>query len=181
MKKLLFIPLAVLLFAGCQKETDFDNKVQDDLLSQASKAPDKKARPLSGNLNNAPVPGYPGASCSNVFDISGQNFIYGNVSHLGRLKSGSLGTVKACNFFIDGQITYDEVWVAANGDELYMDSYIVIAPDPVIPGVGTWTGEGTIKGGTGRFDGASGKWRFLNTNYFADGTSTWSISGEITY
>lgn len=181
MKKLLFIPLAVLLFAGCQKENISDNKSQLDALSLDQKAPVKKARPLSGSLNNAPVPGFEPASCSGIFTVSGQNFIYGNVSHLGRLKSGSLGTVKACNFFVDGQITYDEVWVAANGDELYMDSYIVIAPDPVIPGVGTWTGEGIIRGGTGRFDGASGKWRFVDSKYFADGTSTWGITGEINY
>lgn len=179
MKKFLFVAMSVLVFASCQKEGISDN--QAEALSASNKVTAKKARPLSGDLSNAPVPGYPAASCSDIFTISGRNFLYGNVSHLGLLKSGSFGTVQACNFFIDGQITYKEVWVAANGDELYMDSYIIISPDPVVANTGTWTGEGTITGGTGRFDGATGNWKYANTKYFADGTSTWKISGEITY
>lgn len=181
MKKFLFLALAVMLFASCQKEGISDNKAQLDALSMSQHATAKKARPLSGNLSNAPVPGYPAANCSDIFTVSGRNFIYGNVSHLGVLQSGSFGTVQACNFFVDGTVTYKEVWVAANGDELYMDSYILVSPDPVVPNTGTWTGAGTITGGTGRFAGASGNWTFANTNYYADGTSTWSIAGEIVY
>jgi hypothetical protein len=179
MKKLLGIALSVLIFAACQKEEIPVDKTTFDDVVQNNKATGKKARPLSGDLNNAPVPGYPAASCSGVFTVSGQNFLYGTVSHLGRLKSGSLGTVQACNFFIDGTITYKEVWVAANGDKVYSDSYIILADNG--DGSGTWTGEGTITGGTGRFSGASGSWTFANARYFADGTAAWEINGEIVY
>ncbi len=186
MKKLLFISLAILLIAGCQKEMNSDNKAQNDVLSQTNTATKKQARPLSGDLNNAPVPNAPPVICSDLFPISGQNFLYGNVSHMGKLNSGSLGTAQVCNVTgfdpLSATISYTEVWVAANGDKVFSNTIIYIVGDTETGGTtGTWTGSGIITGGTGRFDGATGKWDFSNTRFFADGTSTWSISGEIIY
>ena len=191
MKKLLFIPLSILFFVGCQKEENFETKTQDDLLSQASKAPNKKARPISGNLNNAPNPDAPPIICSGAFPISGQNFIYGNVSHLGLLKSGTVGNALICDITnfpsaldpsLRGTITFNEIWVAANGDKLFSNSTIYIVGDPATQNATlTWTGSNIITGGTGRFEGATGSWEQLNGKFFADGTATWSIKGEITY
>lgn len=181
MKKLLGIALSVLIFAACQKEEIPVDKAQFDDIVQNNKAPEKKARPLSGDLNNAPVPGIPPVDCGFGLTLSGKNFLYGTVSHLGRLKSGSFGIAQTCTVFTDGKATYKEIWIAANGDQVFIDSYIIPVADPLIPNEGTWTGEGVITGGTGRFEGASGKWTFYNTRYFADGTSRWSVSGEIIY
>jgi hypothetical protein len=191
MKKLLFISLAVLLFAGCQKESISENKAQFDAVSESNQANNTKARPLSGNLTNAPNPDAAPILCSGVIPVSGQNFIYGNVSHLGQLKPGSLGTALNCDITnfpsaldpsLRGTVTYNEVWVAANGDKVFNFSTIYIVGNVADGGAtGTWTGSGTITGGTGRFEGASGSWDFVNGRYFADGTSAWSISGSITY
>jgi hypothetical protein len=187
MKKVFFIPLVILLFAGCQKEMNSDNKAQNDVLSQTNKASKKQARPISGDLSNAAVPGAEPVSCSGIFPVSGQNFIYGNVSHLGRLKSGSLGIAQECNItnfvtYLDLSISFKEIYVAANGDKLFSSVTIDIIGDPLTSGAtGTWTGSNIITGGTGRFEGATGHWDQLNGKYFANGTATWSILGEITY
>ena len=191
MKKLLFISLAILLFAGCQKESITENKTQLDALSESSKANNKQARPISGDLNNAPDPGAAPVFCSGIIPISGQNFIYGNVSHMGKLKSGSLGIALNCDITnfpsvldpsLRATITFNEIWVAANGDKLFSNSTINIVGDPATQNTTlTWTGSNIVTGGTGRFEGATGSWEQLNGKFFADGTATWSISGNITY
>jgi hypothetical protein len=186
MKKLFFISLAVLLFVGCQKESITEDKAQFDALAASSKAGNQKARPLSGDLTNAPNPNAAPISCSGIFPLSGQNFLYGNVSHLGKLQSGSVGNALVCNLTgfdpLTATITYTEVWVAANGDQVFSNSTISIVGDTDNGGAtGIFTGSAIITGGTGRFTGASGAWDFVNGKYFADGTSAWGIRGTITY
>ena len=186
MKKLLFISFAVLLFASCQKESITEDKAQFDAVSESSKAINPKTRPLSGDLTNAPVPGANPISCSDIFPISGQNFLYGNVSHLGKLQSGSVGNALVCNITgfdpLTATITYNEVLVAANGDKVFSNSIVNIVGDVETGGAtGIFTGSVIITGGTGRFNGASGAYDFVNGKFFADGTSAWSISGSITY
>jgi len=191
MRKLLFISMAVLLFAACQKESITENKSQFDAVSESSQANNPKARPISGDLNNAPDPDAAPVLCSGVVPISGQNLIYGNVSHMGKLKSGTVGIALDCeitNFpsaldpSFRATINFNEIWVAANGDKLFSSSTIYIVGDPATQNTTfTWTGSNIVTGGTGRFEGATGGWQQLNGKFFADGTATWSISGNITY
>lgn len=187
MKRISIFILAVttMLFA-CKKDTvqTVQEKSKPSLEKMSAKK--KHTVPISGDLSNAPVPNAPPVICSDLFPISGQNFLYGNVSHMGKLKSGSLGTAQVCNITgfdpLRATITYTEVKVAANGDKVFSNSIIYIVGDTETGGAtGTWTGSGIITGGTGRFDGATGAWDFSNARFFADGTSTWSISGNITY
>jgi hypothetical protein len=186
MKKILFMSFAVLLFASCQKESITEDQSPFGLVTESAKAGNKKARPLSGDFTNAPNPNAAPVSCSGVFPISGQNFLYGNVSHLGKLQSGSVGNALVCNLTgfdpLTATITYNEVLVAANGDKVFSNSTVNIVGDVETGGAtGIFTGSVIITGGTGRFTGASGAYEFVNGKFFADGTSAWSISGSITY
>lgn len=186
MKKIILMGFAVLLLASCKKENISESiSPAESPTATISKA--KVTRPFTGDISNAGVPDAPGVSCSGAFPISGKNFIYGNVSHMGRLKSGSFGIAQVCEVtdfdtYLALNITYKEIWVAANGDQLYSNTVIDVVGNPLDGGAtGTWTGSSVITGGTGRFEGATGHFNPLNGHYFADGTATWSVKGEITY
>ncbi len=178
------VSLLVTLFVGvsCTSESvsDFDST------NKNTKEKERKERPMKGNFSNTADLSVEPLICEpGVLDIPiTTNHLFGNVTHIGKLQDGSLGSPQTCELFDEAtftlRITYNTFYIAPNGDELYGVSETFVTPAPPTFTSGIFTGSVTIIGGTGRFAEATGGWDFVNASF--DGpNSVWQIDGSITY
>lgn len=181
--KFLFLIIAALLFLfnGCNKDAFFDEETSVEL---------KKAKvpiPLKGEVcmidnpdDRIPVHFWnpegdvvPGAT------VVGIAFLYGNLTHMGKLDeqsymTGREGAYLDYDAYLQGKTivvaTYDSWLFAANGDYIQIVSNIKIDR-----GAQTITGNYTITGGSGKFVNAAGKGSFSGV------LPCWNAEGTLEY
>jgi hypothetical protein len=110
------------------------------------------------------------------------------MSHVGKYTGQTFTTSFEFNADFTGGIqTSDDIVVAANGDEIWTKSETVITFSPETgPGgdqtfsAGTYAGGFDIVGGTGRFEGATGRMD-LDNGVFGGGIATHNAEGTIIY
>lgn len=110
----------------------------------------------------------------------------GNMSHAGKITGQT--TTTSFEFISASQAiqTSVDVIVAANGDEIYTSSGVLVtfSPETILDGsysAGTYTGGFDIVGGTGRFDGAVGRMDIVGNGEFSSGVAQHNAAGSITY
>lgn len=189
----------LLLSYSCTQEsisTDFGDvpEIYNGSDITVAYAKGKKARPIKGDVSfmldtsNDPV-----LLCGSIPFFQG--LVSGNVSHLGKLQpgqsaeggepiSGSYVIPESCDVsgFPEVIAEYTGIFIAANGDQLWISNETILIFDPIQTGpfpTGTATGTGTFDGGDGRFDDASGTFTF--TGSFGGGNVQTELEGEITY
>lgn len=166
MKKMVMMAMGIMLLAACKKDSSTDAFLMDDLASQKSGGK-QVTRPMKIDIFSSPNPDFVRTPCANgPFLFTSGFFVNGTATHLGKIDAGnSLGEDVSCNFTVtaDGRFVLEtEVAgqiAAANGDIIYYTGSdkldltdILLGASPLGTIVGTWT----IKGGTGRFVGATG-------------------------
>lgn len=174
------------------------NKESNDLASTEVNQSDdlkkgKKARPLKGQIvYTEDLDITVACECAEPSIIGGLFSGTGNLTHLGKTYSESFACVtfiycEDCpeepdyiiGYTMESQCTTQ---IAANGDELWIeyDPYIAMIDfDCFCQFTGTTTG--TITGGTGRFENASGSVEVYVVNDIVNGIVTAKWDGEITY
>ena len=160
----------ILMAVSCSTEAISDYETTD-LTAITAKA--KKPRPIKNN--------YVGVDRYEDGILVGADFS-GNMSHVGKYTGQTLTTSFVFNADGTGIQTSDDTIVAANGDLIYTKSVTVISfsPDDPTFSTGTYAGGFDIVGGTGRFEGATGRMD-LDNGVFGGGIATHNASGTITY
>ncbi|MBD0851169.1 hypothetical protein [Maribacter arenosus] len=181
--------LAMLLFAySCSQETSLDPTESLEAHSAKSSKAKKATRAIRGKINNDADPSVAPVPCDDPSGLEiglSTNFIYGNMTHLGKIQPGSFGRPIVCETFLaEGKIVsvYEVNYIGAHGDEIRTRENTIIIFNPEDPTFNTGTFEGTIEiiGGTGRFEGATGNMVFVDASFIGS-KSTWEVVGEITY
>jgi hypothetical protein len=181
--------LAMLLFAySCSQETSLDPTENLEAHSAKSNKAKKATRAIRGKINNDADPSVTPVPCDDPSGLEiglSTNFIYGNMTHLGKIQSGSFGRPIVCETFLaEGKIVsvYEVNYIGAHGDEIRTRENTTIIFNPEDPTFNTGTFEGAIEiiGGTGRFEGATGNMVFVDASFIGS-KSTWEVVGEITY
>lgn len=165
---------AILMAVSCSTES-LSEVETTNLTATAAKA--KKPRPIKNT--------YVGIDRYEDGKLVGANFT-GILSHAGKITGQT--TTTDFYFFSESQAiqTSEDVIVAANGDEIYTSSMVTItfSPETIVAGTysaGTYTGGFDIVGGTGRFDGASGRMEIVDYGTFNSGTAEHKAAGTISY
>ena len=183
MKTLVYLfVIAMLLFAGCEKDEMFNENMNIPELKKA-----KVPIPLKGEIcmidnevDRIPVHfGSPDGPVVSGATVVRNAFLYGNLTHMGKLDeqssmTGREGAYLDAAAYSEGKIivvaTYDGRLFAANGD--YIDLVSNIRIDR---GAQTISADYTITGGSGRFENAAG-------NGFLSGLlPCWDSEGTIVY
>ena len=183
-KKLIllsFIALA-LIVGGCSKQNPFeaqsDSTINDgEQISLAKKV----SLPLKGYFETVIETFYP-IEFVNGVPVKFEMHIVGTgiVSHLGNC---TVAFDQIADYSVNPTaptLTAPNVVVtAANGDELYFESYGTANDNGT--GNPTFTGSFTFTGGTGRFSNASGSVTFTGSANLATMTGEFSFAGRIAY
>ncbi len=181
--------LAMFLLAySCSQETTMDGTENLEAYSAKSQKGAKATRAIRGKINNDADPSVDPVPCDDSSGLGialSTNFIYGNMTHLGKIQPGSFGRPIECETNLaEGKIisVYEVNYIGAHGDEIRTREYTTIIFNPEDPTFNTGTFEGTIDiiGGTGRFEGATGNMVFVDASFIGS-KSTWEVVGEITY
>jgi hypothetical protein len=180
--------LAMILFAySCSQETSLDPTENLEAYSAKSDKGAKATRAIRAKLNNDADPSVQPVLCSpsGAGIALTTNFIYGNMTHLGKIQPGSFGRPIECEAVLaEGKINsvYEVNYIGAHGDEIRTRENVTIIFNPEDPTFNTGTFEGTIDimGGKGRFEFATGNMVFVGAS-FVGSVSTWEVVGEITY
>ena len=113
------------------------------------------------------------------------NSFSGNISHGGKFTGE--GTTTDFYFTSESEAvqTSEDFMVVANGDKLFTSSevFITFTPESILDGTyssGTYVGGFDIVGGTGRFEGATGRMEMGN-GVFDSGVAQHNAEGTITY
>ena len=144
-------------------------------------AADSQARPIKGQLSGDVVfvMGGDYAECDAGYPGMGAEYVaYGNMAHLGKTTmTGSHCASEAGA----GSLTL----VAANRDEIYVDYTAVEACDYPSATTGTCDYDGTVTGGTGRFEDATGEQLvhvdFMDISGFPVWPGVFTFTGTIGY
>ena len=172
--KLAVLTTFILSVVSCSTEaiSEIENS---DLTATAAKA--KKPRPIKNT--------YVGVDRFEDGILVGADFS-GNMSHAGKITGQT--TTADFYFFSETQAfqSSDDVIVTANGDEIYTASEVIITFSAAsiadcTYSEGIYTGGFDIVGGTGRFDGATGRMEIVNHGVFNSGISEHNAAGTITY
>ena len=157
----------ILMAVSCSTESVSEYETTD-LTATAAKA--KKPRPIKNN--------YVGVDRA---DGSGSDFS-GNMSHVGKYTGQTITTFFEFNADGTGTQRSEDTIVAANGDEIYTESEVIItfSPDDPTFSTGTYEGGFDIVGGSGRFKGAKGRMD-LDNGVFGGGIATHNAEGTIIY
>lgn len=157
----------ILMALSCSPESVSEYETTD-LTATTAKA--KKPKPIKNN--------YVGVDRA---DGSGSDFS-GNMSHVGKYTGQTFTTSFLPNENGTFTLTSDDTIVAANGDEIYTKSEVVVtfSPDDPTFSSGTYAGGFDIVGGTGRFEGATGRMD-LDNGVFSGGIAKHNAEGIITY
>lgn len=159
----------ILMAVSCSTESISEYETTD-LTATTAKA--KKPRPIKNN--------YVGVDRYVDGELVGSDFS-GNMSHVGKYTGQTFTTSFEFNADFTGGIqTSDDIVVAANGDEIWTKSVTEITFAPGSFTEGTYKGGFDIVGGTGRFEGATGRMD-LDNGVFGGGIAKHNASGTITY
>ena len=135
-----------------------------------------QAVPFKGSSHQQAVSATPTEDPTVVFVVTEGE---GQLTHLGHFTFVSPHTSGLLDFSIEGTQNF----TAANGDELYADIAgqlePVVAEDGRVLLVGTV--NGTITGGTGRFENATGTYEFHIVFDTTTAASTGEFGGEISF
>ena len=153
----------ILMVVSCSTESISDYETTD-LTATAAKA--KMPRPVKNTYVGVDRP-----------DGSGSDFT-GNMSHVGKFTGQTFTTSFEFNPDGTATLTSSDIIVAANGDKIYTSSSVIIVFTSATGG--TYTGGFDIVGGTGRFEGATGR-QEINNGEFMDGIARHTAEGTITY
>lgn len=171
--KLLFLS-SLLFVLSCSTESVSDD-LTTNLTATAVKA--KKPRPIKNT--------YVGIDRFEEGVLVGANFT-GNMSHAGNITG--MTTTTDFYFISESQAvqTSDDVIVAANGDEIYTASEVLItfSVETILDGTyskGTYTGGFDFVGGKGRFEGATGRSEIVGEGVFDSESARHRAAGTITY
>lgn len=167
----LLLSFMFLLIAGCSKL-----EIQPDPLNSGDDGALKSAKihpvPFKASFE---VWSYPAAPVNGILEqiVEGN----GNATHLGKTTIYVNEEIDLRGFPWLG--AYDIIFTAANGDQLFGVYTSDIDPSsfPELTGVG----NGTITGGTGRFEDAIGDLVYKVTFNAAEGKGKVSYSGNIMY
>ena len=172
--KLALLSTFILSVVSCSTEA-INTDETTNLTAVAAKA--KKPRPIKNT--------YVGIDRFEGGVLVGADFS-GNMSHAGKFTGQTI--ITSFDFISESQATQTSVdlIVAANGDKIYTSSGVTItfSPESIADGTysaGTYTGGFDIVGGTGRFDGATGRMDVVGNGEFGAGVSRHSAAGSITY
>lgn len=154
----------ILMAVSCSTESISDYETTD-LTATAAKA--KMPRPIKNTYVGVDRP-----------DGSGSDYT-GNMSHVGKYTGQTFTTSFEFNPDGTATLTSSDITVAANGDEIHTSSKVIIVFNETFTG-GTYTGGFDIVGGTGRFEGATGRQEIINGE-FMDGIARHTAEGTITY
>ncbi len=106
--------------------------------------------------------------------------IGGQITHLGNVAGGHLEFLNCNPGKLDGVSVFAADYVgefhSPSGDKVFYEGTLTFFPDPGQEGIS----ENVITGGTGKWDGASGHFRYYNITLQEDGTFYASIEGMIT-
>jgi hypothetical protein len=175
----LALIFTISLTMSCSKDSDefshHVNSVIEDVSTSAQTSHRQQAR--SGKQVPRPIKNsYVGEDRP---DGSGQDF-YGTMSHVGLFTGHTVTTAFYPNSDGTFTLTSEDEIVAANGDVIYTRSRVLVVFGNPMGTQGTYSGGFDIVGGTGRFDGATGRMN-IDNGVFKDGVSRHNAVGEITY
>lgn len=169
MKTIIQLALSIcLIFAMSCTAESVDDPAVDELTATNVRAGKKITKPVKNS--------YTGVDRA---DGTGQDFT-GTMSHVGKFTGSTFITSFVFNPDGTATLTSDDVIVAANGDEIYTSSEVILVFGNPAGTEGTYSGGFDITGGTGRFDGATGRMT-MDNGVFKDGVATHNAVGEITY
>jgi len=172
--KLAMLTTLILSVVSCSTDSISEDETTN-LTSTAAKA--KKPRPIKNT--------YVGIDRLEDGVLVGADFS-GNMSHAGKITGQTITTSFTFISASEAIQTSDDIIVTANGDEIYTASEVLIrfSPETISDGTysaGTYTGGFDIVGGTGRFDGATGRMDIVNYGVFGSGVAEHNAVGTITY
>jgi hypothetical protein len=185
----LAILALIAMVISCSQETTMDGTENLEAHTVKSSKAAKATRAIRGKINNDADPSIDPVVCigsTPELPIAlNTNFIYGNMTHLGKIQPGSFGRPLECEGILaEGKIisVYEVNYIGAHGDEIRTRENTTIIFNPEDPTFNTGTFEGTIEiiGGSGRFEGATGTMVFKDAS-FVGSKSTWEVVGEIRY
>lgn len=173
-KSLLFAGFIFILFVSCDS-TSIDGS-ESIAASLSASAKSVNAKPVEKDVSISIV-GIDNSAGT------GSNFV-GTMTHLGEVHGATSTTLFQDNG--DGTFNYgsSDILYAANGDELYTETKIVLTFNSAT--AATYVGGFIVTGGTGRFRGATGSFSIANGVYIINeatgiGTATHNAVGTITY
>lgn len=171
-RTLLFASFIFMIFGSCDSSSIDESELAAASLSTNAKS--IKAKPVERDVSNSVVA---------TDTPTGSTFV-GTMTHLGKIHGVVTATALVDNG--DGTVNFasNDVLVAANGDELYTQTNVVLTFSSALEA--TYVGGFTVEGGTGRFVGATGYLSIANGVYSINGdtgigTSTHNAVGKITY
>ena len=183
-KKLILLSFIVLIFmvGGCSKQNPIDPQLDSAFNDGEQISLAKKVSvPVKGYFETVietfiPIEFINGQPVKFTMHIVGT----GNVSHLGNctVAFDQIGDY-SINPNAPALSAPNVVVTAANGDELYFESYGTANDNGT--GNPTFTGSFTFTGGTGRFGNASGSATFTGSANLATMTGEFSFAGRIAY
>ncbi len=161
----LLMATSLVMVISCSKDSATD-LTQENLTATNAKGGKQVTRPVKNNYVGIDRP-----------DGSGSDFT-GNMSHVGKMTGSTYTTAFIDNLDGTYTLTSDDVINAANGDQIFTSSEVIIVPSSATDG--SYYGGFDITGGTGRFDGATGRMEVANGSY-SSGRATHNAVGTITY
>ncbi|WP_281540630.1 hypothetical protein [Maribacter aestuarii] len=171
--KLSVLATFILAVVSCSTEAISEDGLTD-FTSTTAKA--KKPRPIKNS--------FMGFDRFEDGVLVGNSFS-GNISHGGKYTGEGTTT----NFYFTSESeavqTSEDFIVVANGDKIFTSSevFITFTPESVIDGTyssGTYVGGFDFVGGTGRFEGATGRME-MDNGVFDSGVAQHNAEGTITY
>ena len=160
MISVLLLASFLFLFEACTEQAPALNSANNGV--DLSKA--RVTRPLKGTLQAVPGVGPTGPCMLNGlqgFQVEGAGV--GEATHLGKYNMVSdicfrpyIPPFGGPGGPVPGEFEGTNIFIAANGDQLFKDVSFQSFPDPNDPTLSDVFGKYEITGGTGRFEGASG-------------------------
>jgi len=122
------------------------------------KSPNPHPRPFKGSMSGEATFDFTTGACLGITGAPWQTIGYmeGKLTHLGKAE----WFVSHCSTLDGLQLVNGEgIFVAANGDELWMTYTAELISPFIVPGVVLYAQDNVVTGGTGRFENASGKFQ----------------------
>lgn len=186
MKTLIcYFVFALFILAGCSKDTFIGNEPAVNLKKAKVPIPSKGEMCMTDNDEEGRLAVHMGSPDGDVIpgvDIAKAAWLYGNMTHTGKLQeqsamTGREGAYLDLEAYSEGKLvvvaTYDARIYSANGD--YFDVVSNIRIDVTDPDNKIITGDTNITGGSGRFENVTG------IGVLSGIIPCWDIDGTIVY